>query len=53
MDGKTKPSIYCRELSYKKQRNWIKDRKRMGPAVSGMNLAIRGEGEGLEVEQGQ
>ena len=31
----------------------IKDRKRMGPVVSGVNLAIRGEGEGLEVEPGQ
>ena len=31
----------------------IKDRKRMELAVSGVNLAIRGEGEGLEAEPGQ
>lgn len=30
MGGETKPSIYCRELSYKKQRNWIKHLKRTG-----------------------
>ena len=35
MDGKTKPSIYCRELSYKKQRNWIKDLKRILHEMSG------------------
>ena len=35
MDGKTKPSIYCRELSYKKQRNWIKDLKRIWYEMSG------------------